>query len=126
MVCRPCGAKEVDDRAECDHQVVVVDVAERTGRHLLVGQVDLEHVVRVQGEMVVAALQLAQRVGYLLRSQLGGGDLVEQRLKGMVVVAIDQRNADFGVAQFLDGTHPGETAAQNHDMWWCRHAHCSC
>lgn len=121
MFRRSFGAKIVDNRAKCDHQVVVVDIAQPTGCHLLIGQIDLDNVVGMQGEMVVAALQIAQWVRHLFRPKLGGRDLIEQRLKGVIVVAIDQRDTNFGIAQLLDGAHPGETATQNDDMWWCRH-----
>ena len=42
-----------------------------------------------------------------------GGELVQQRLEGVVVVLVDQHDVDVGLAQLLRGADPGEAAAQD-------------
>jgi hypothetical protein len=48
---------------------------------------------------------------------LRGGDLVEQRLELVIVVAVDQRDVDLVVlGQPLGAAQPGEAAADDYDV----------
>ena len=49
------------------------------------------------------------------RGQLRGGDLVEQRLELVVVVAVDQHHVDTLVAELVGAGDAGEPATQHHD-----------
>ena len=80
------------------------------GDDLLLRQVDALDGALVEGDVRVAMQQLADRVADLGRAELVGGDLVEQRLKRVVVVLVDDREADRGVAQFLRAPMPPKPA----------------
>ena len=53
------------------------------------------------------------RPGDVLCRQLRAGDLVEQRLELVIVVAIDQRDLDAFIAQSARARHPGEATAED-------------
>ena len=50
------------------------------------------------------------------RRQRGGRHLIEQRLKQMVVMAVDQRDTDGRVPQRLSGGQTTKSAAKNHNV----------
>ena len=65
----------------------------------------------------VVAEELAQRERDVAGGQLRGRDLVEQRLELVVVVAVDQRDADVVLArQPPDAADAGEAAADDDDV----------
>jgi hypothetical protein len=53
------------------------------------------------------------RAGDVLGRELRAGDLVEQRLELVIVVAIDQRDLDAFIAQSERARHPGEATAED-------------
>jgi hypothetical protein len=44
-------------------------------------------------------------------------DLVEKRLKQVMVVLVDQDDVGFGTAKRARSGHTGKTAPDNHDPW---------
>ena len=65
--------------------------------------------------LVVVVEQLAQRVGDVAGGQLRGRHLVEQRLELVVVVAVDQRDADVVVPGQPPGAPDAREAAADDD-----------
>ena len=61
------------------------------------GRVDRRDLGEFHVHVLVLGEHAPQRVGDVARCQLRGGDLVEQRLELVVVVAVDQRDADVVV-----------------------------
>jgi hypothetical protein len=59
----------------------------------------------------------ADRCGNLPRSQNRRRHLVQQRLKDMVIGAVNQRNFGRRPAQRLDGCQAAESPADDHDPW---------
>ena len=43
------------------------------------------------------------------------GDLVQERLEGVVVVLVDEHDVDVALLQLLGGADPGEAAAEDED-----------
>ncbi len=60
--------------------------------------------------------QMANRRGDVARRQHGSRDLIEQRLKEMVIRAVNQRHANRRVSQGAGGGQSSETAADDHHM----------
>jgi len=44
-----------------------------------------------------------------------GGDLVEERLEGVVVVLVDENDVDVGILQFPCGTEPCKASPEDQD-----------
>ena len=69
-----------------------------------------QRMVRSVGESPVS-----QRVADRGRLDQAGGKLVEKRLEGVVVVAVDQHHVDVRLLQLLGRTYPAEASAQDQD-----------
>ena len=54
-------------------------------------------------DVATVAQDPANRCGNFPRGQTGGGNLVQQRLEGVKILAIDQQNLDRGTRQRLRG-----------------------
>src|SRR5215472_3852543 len=63
------------------------------------------------------------RLGNIGRRQRRGRDLIEKRLKQVVVVAVDDGDLDGRARQRSGGLEPGKACADNHDMR-TRGSHC--
>ena len=59
--------------------------------------------------------QVAERVSDGRRLEQAGGELVQQRLEGVVVVPVDEHDVGVRVLQLLRGADPGEPAAEDQD-----------
>ena len=57
----------------------------------------------------------------IARRQGRRGDLIQQRLKQMVVVPIEERDADRRAVQRAGRIEPAKAAADDDDMWKIRH-----
>jgi hypothetical protein len=55
----------------------------------------------------------ANRRGNIAWRQRRGGDLIQERLKKMVVMAVDQRDANRRAGESSRGVQPAEPAANN-------------
>ena len=62
----------------------------------------------------------AHRSRDIRRRQAGSRDLVEQRLKQMVVLPVDQGNIDGMAREFGARCETGKTGADDHNMWRVR------
>ena len=114
-------AEEVRDRAGGHHEGVAgPGVAVRRRRGARRG-IDRRHIGQLHVDVRVLAKQLAHLERDVARAELRGGDLVEQRLELVVVVAVDQRHAHVVVLrQPARAGEPGKAGAHDHHM---RRAH---
>ena len=104
-VCRTGGKDEV-----VVGKVAFLDLHRAVGD---VGAVDLaEHDL----EVLLAAKNGADGGADLGGRQRGGGDLIEQGLKDVVVAAVDEGHVDRGFGQCFGGRQPGEAAADDDDL----------
>jgi hypothetical protein len=69
------------------------------------------------GDIALTAQDVPQRGGDGGRGDTGGRDLIEQRLKGVVIAAIDQQEVGGGGTQGAHGGEPPEAAANDDDPW---------
>ena len=58
----------------------------------------------------------ADRIGNIARVQRRGGDLLEQRLKQVVVAPIDQGHGDGRVGELARGRQAAEATPDDHDV----------
>jgi hypothetical protein len=106
---RVCGAGGNDQEVERDRGTFVEE-------HPHSGHVDVGGVGEQHRDVLLMAQHPADRRRDVARRQRGGGHLVEQRLEQMVVVAIEQRDANRCARQRARGVQAAEPAAENHDM----------
>ena len=59
--------------------------------------------------------EVAERVADGRRLEQAARELVEQRLEGVVVVAVDEHDLGVGVLELLRGADAGEAAAEDQD-----------
>ena len=117
---RALGAEEVDLGAEAEDEVVVRDRRHALEADLPRFEVDPGHGRLVDRRVVVAREQVTQRVADSARVEQAGGELVEQRLEGVVVVPVDEHDLGVRVLQLLRRADPGEPATEDQDPRACR------
>ena len=110
---RSLGAEVVDLRTEPEDQVVVGDRRDLVELHLARREIDRGDGRLVNGRVLLLREQVAQRMAHGRRLQQPGGELVEQRLEGVVVVPVDEHHLGVGVLQLLRRADPGKAAAEN-------------
>ena len=80
------------------HEVVVADGLAVGQAHGLGGGIDARHFAEHDLYRLLAAEDAADGLGDVGRRQRRRRDLVEQRLEQMMVVTVDHRHADAGLA----------------------------
>jgi hypothetical protein len=85
-------------RAARDEQIVVVELAAASD-DAPGFDVDALYLAHEHGDIALLAQDVAQRRGDRGRGEAGCGDLVQQGLEQVVILAIDQRDVDGRVAQ---------------------------
>ena len=98
------------------HQVVVGHLAAVGEGDLLPVVVDADHLTLAEAHVALRDPRRAQEEGDVAGVQAGRGHLVEQRLEGVVGVAVDESDVDVGLAQSTDGHQAGHTTADDHDV----------
>ena len=97
-------------RAESDDQIVIIQHM-LLQVHLPRRQIDLGHLIHQGGDVFARGQNTAQRLGHFGHGQTRGGHLIEQRLKEVVIPAVDQGDPEPLVSQLLGTGQPGESAA---------------
>ena len=77
----------------------------------------LAHVGEQHRDVLLVAQHPPDRRGDVARRQRRRRDLVQQRLEEMVVVAVDQRDADRRARERPRRVEAAEAAADDHDVW---------
>jgi hypothetical protein len=114
---RPARPEEVDLGAEGEDEVVVGQRLELGEPDRACIEVDPDHAALVDRRVLLPREQVAQGVADGGRLQQAGRELVQQRLEGVVVVAIDEHDLGVGAPELLCGADPGEPAAEDEDAW---------
>ena len=114
---RPFVVAEIGIGCAAGHQQLVVGqllaTLERDG---LVRQVDATHFSQQHADIGLVTQDLAQRRRDVRRRQAGRCHLVQQRLKQVVVDAVDERDVQRRLGQGARGPEAGETAANDHQL----------
>ena len=111
------GAEVGGGRAVGEHQVVVgellIAALALVERDDLPLRVDADHLALAIAHVGDLQREAAQEHGDVARVQTSGRHLVQQRLEGLVDVAVDQGDAHAGVAQAQHGVGTGESTAHD-------------
>src|SRR5262249_50711434 len=110
---RSLDAEEVDLGTEREDEVVVVDRRHIGEANLSRAEVDRRHLVLVRRCVLLLLEQVPNRMADRRLLEQSGRDLVQQWLKGVVVVLIDEHDVDVALPQLLSGAHTAEAAAQD-------------
>ncbi len=109
------GVEEVGLRARGNDDVVAGErLAVRCGDRPGLG-VDPRHIELTHRDARVLGEDRADRPGDVGGSELGGGDLVQQRLELLVVVPVDQGHGHVVLGELLRARDAGEAGADDHD-----------
>src|SRR5262249_6633827 len=113
-----------------DHQIIERDLADpraRGGRlNRAGGNINAGDLRQEDADVSLLRLELADRRGDLGGREDGGCHLIEQRLKNVVVAAIDQDDLDIGAPQRVCGGDPGKAATDDKNalaLWAMRLDH---
>ena len=87
-------------------------------------EIDALNLSQQHAEVLLFRLKLTDRRRYLGGRQNGGGDLVQERLKDMVITPVDQRDLDIGSLERPCCRDAGETAADDQDAFLVRDRLC--
>ncbi len=95
-----------------DDEIVVGNLAIRGDDPFLI-EIDPLRFAKEHLRVFLLAQNVPQRLGDIGRRQRGGGDLVKQRLKQVMILPIEQGDPHIGLAQGLGGLEPAKAAADD-------------
>src|SRR6266478_9886211 len=111
-----------------DHQEVVLELSTANpradGLDGASSQVDALNLGQQHAEVFLFRLKLSDRRRNLGWRQNSGGDLVQERLKDMVITPVDKRYFDIGSLERPCCRDAGETAADDQDAFFARDRLC--
>jgi len=106
--------EEVRLAAVSEYEEIVGD-GSAAGIEAALRQVDAGHLDHAKIEILLAPENGANRLGDLLGLEAGGRDLIQQRLKQMVVVAIEKNDLNGRAAERARDSQAAEARADNDD-----------
>src|SRR5262249_41045853 len=101
-------------RASGDDKVVVLKFSAITQTHTSRIGVKARDLAHDHFDVPGAMQNMAQRRGDFAWCQNGGGDLIEERLKRVVVFSVDKRDIDGSACQFSGCRQATETSADDY------------
>ena len=122
---RPFLVSEVAVRGSGgDDQVVVCHDRSAGQRYLPRSRVDREHLVHHHFGIAILVQNRADGLGNVARRKHRKRHLVQQRLKGVMILPINDGDVDRQFAEPLGGRDPGKSRTDNHDsrsfaVWIC-------
>ena len=112
---RSFGPEEVHLGPEPEDQVVVRQRFEVGELHLPRVQIHRLDGRLMNGGVLLVVHEVTQRVADRGGLEQAGGELVQKRLKGVVVVLVDQHDVGVGMLQLVGGADPCEPSAEDDD-----------
>src|SRR5262245_34234013 len=99
--------------ASRDHEIVVVHPPKlRSNKPFF--SIDTKNVFHQYCGVALGAQYVPDRPRNIRRRKGSGSDLIEQRLKAMVIVPVDNHDFCSGVPKCFGGFEPAKTRANNH------------
>ena len=111
-------AKVIVAGAGGQHQVIVgllVDVHAVVDGQVVAPGIDCDHLAEHHRQVLLARKHVAHRRRDVRRRQPGGRHLIEQRLKQMMIVLIDENDIDRFLLQRPNGSQTSKTRANDDD-----------
>lgn len=105
----------VHSSAERQHQVVVGERRHLSEPDLVLVQIHRRHLSRMDTGVRLVVEQVTKRMPDGDRREQVGGNLVQERLERVIVVAVNEHNVDIRLAQLARSADPGEPSAENQD-----------
>jgi hypothetical protein len=101
--------------AQREHEVIVW---ERTlpKDHAPAREIEINHAIEQDGDVGSVCQDAANRLRDLRRGKTGGGHLIKQRLKEMMIGPVHQRDAGGGMIELLAERQPAKSRAQHDDV----------
>ena len=84
---------------------------------LLAREVDPSHFFHQHRDIVLIGKNAPNRMCNLGSRQPGRSDLVEKRLKKVMILTVDQQNLDVFLLEHLGAFNTRESPAKDHDFW---------
>ncbi len=109
-------AKVAVGRTGCDDEIVVGDVCCAIQAYVTLCGVDGGDFAHQHGDVLLPAKNMAYRRGDGRPGQACGGHLIQQRLKQMMVTAVDQRDLHGLAGECLGRFKSAEAAADDDDV----------
>ena len=109
------GPEEGHLRAKPEDEVVEGQWLHLLELNLPGREVDRRHRRLVDGRVVLTAHEIAQRVSDRTRLEQARGELIQERLEGVVVVLVDEHDVRRGVLQLVRSANAGEASAEDED-----------
>src|SRR5262249_60218402 len=107
-------------RADAEGEVVVRGRRDAFELPLAGVEIDRRDGRLMDGDVVLAVHEIADRVPDAALVEQSRRELVKQRLERVVVVSVDEHDVCVGVFQLLRGADPGEASAENDHAWTSR------
>src|SRR5262249_16772563 len=116
MFGRTRRTKEIDHRPQSQNQVIVTDGLNAFRYNLLSGQIDAADHGLMESNVFSGVKKFADGKTDFSWRQLVSRHLVDQRLKGVIVMFVDYREIYIGVSQAFERADTTEPGTQNHYM----------
>ena len=104
------------ERAGCDHQSVVWNNPSFRHENEPACALDAGHLAQHDVDVPVPAQDFANRLGYVRGRQSRGCHLVERGDEQVIIIPVDDRDANIRSAQLGGAGQTAETGADDHDM----------
>src|SRR5579883_2686186 len=119
----PFVMAEIGMHRPSSHDQVIVGKYLLAGLDQLAFMVKALHLLHQADHVGVIAEHTANGSGNFTGRQPGGGNLIEKRLEGVMVLAIDDRDMNRFACQRARGIEPGKAGADDHDSRGALAAH---
>ena len=120
VLCDALVAEEIRRCARREYEVIVRDLTV-IGQEYLAFLIDPLRRGKLELHILVVLEECARRICNFRHGEHSGRYLIEERLKKMIVVPIDKRDADIFFCEFLGETNPSKTGADNNNVLLLRH-----
>src|SRR5262249_598095 len=114
-------AKVIDGCPACKHEVVETDFVTIINLNPSPWYIDSGHRSQTEVHILLVSKHASHRRANVFGIEQRGGDLIKQRLKGVIVVSIDQSDIDGNVGQLFGNSQSAKPGADDYHVWFLTH-----
>src|SRR5437868_2895218 len=100
-----------------NHEVVIGNLVALLEANAPALEVEADYIADQHLHILLASHHAADRRCDVCGRQRSQSHLVQQRLEGVVILAVKNRNVDIRFGESQRGLEPAESAADNHNSW---------